>query len=520
MEVFKSPQFKNKQKNKDCISVSKLESKRIVLPLLQEYPLEQTKYKKSLFSKTNSNNIKDNQTKIKNRVPRLNLNEHATHTKYILKNTENKSSRIFIGDNYRKYSLDENNRKSNINIISPINTISKISYPKRFSSHKKVKTLKMNEIMKTDDFKKKRTSSQYPMIDTNSFPLNGQQKLNIKIKNKMPHKFQLDKKLVLNYDFQSIHYATKTRTGEESGIKKENNQDASIILKNVCDIEDYDIYGIMDGHGSNGHLVSNFVKNKVKEYFSNPKIYKIKKNEKENLESKVNNSIEFYEKLKNNNYDIIKNFFKQTNNELYDQKFDVHFSGSTCILVFKLGKKIICSNVGDSRAILVQRIFSFDEKTNEITTKYEIIELSHDHKPNNKEEKERIEKMGGEVDQEFENENDEKSNLPFRVWKKGCDYPGLSLSRSLGDKIAEEIGVISEPEFIEIEINRFSKYIIMGSDGLFEYLSNNEIVETSKKYLNNDNLQLACDIIIEKETALFKQKENRVDDITINIINV
>ncbi len=515
-ENCKSPLFTGKAKEKTYHSISKLKSKRIVLPLLQEMPMGQTKYKKSLFCKASSNNMENNRIKIKNRVS-LNLNECSTpsKSKLLLKNPTYRTSRISSC-----FSLSKKKKKSEIDIISPMHTMTKLSYPKRYCSHKKIKSIKTIEIMKTDDSKKIRKSTQFPMMDTNYYPINEQQKLNNKIINKMAHKFKSEKKLVLNYDFQSMDYATQTRTGEESGIKKENNQDASIILKNVFDIEDYDIYGIMDGHGSNGHLVSNFVKNKIKEYFNNPKIYKLNMQNKEKLETKMNYCYEIYEKLKHNNYELIKKFHKKTNDELYDQKFDVHFSGTTCVLVFKLGKKIICSNVGDSRAILVERNFSFDEKTNEIINKYDVIELSHDHKPNNKKERERIEKMGGEVEQEFENEKDEKSNLPFRVWKKGCDYPGLSLSRSLGDKIAEEIGVISEPDFIEAEINKNSKYIIMGSDGLFEYLSNNDIIEISKKYLNNDNLQLACDIIVENEVALFKQKENRVDDITINIINI
>jgi serine/threonine protein phosphatase PrpC len=243
-------------------------------------------------------------------------------------------------------------------------------------------------------------------------------------------------------------------------------------------------------------------------------------------------SFEIYDKLKHNNYELIKNFYENTNKKLSDTEFDINFSGTTCIMVFKIGKKIssimefnflengICSNVGDSRAILVERKLIFEEKTNSILNKYEIIELSHDHKPNNKGEKERIEKCGGEVAQEFLNEEDEKSDLPFRVWKEGCNYPGLAISRSLGDKIAEKIGVISEPEFIEAEINKNSKYIIMGSDGVFEYLTNNDILEISNKYLNNDNLQKACKIIVEKAATLFRQKENRVDDITINIINI
>jgi len=276
----------------------------------------------------------------------------------------------------------------------------------------------------------------------------------------------------------------------------------------------------MDGHGSEGHLVSDFVKNKIKEYFNNKKIYAINNKNKEFSFNKFGMSFEIYDKLKHNNYELIKNFYENTNKKLSDTEFDINFSGTTCIMVFKIGKKIICSNVGDSRAILVERKLIFEEKTNSILNKYEIIELSHDHKPNNKGEKERIEKCGGEVAQEFLNEEDEKSDLPFRVWKEGCNYPGLAISRSLGDKIAEKIGVISEPEFIEAEINKNSKYIIMGSDGVFEYLTNNDILEISNKYLNNDNLQKACKIIVEKAATLFRQKENRVDDITINIINI
>ena len=39
---------------------------------------------------------------------------------------------------------------------------------------------------------------------------------------------------------------------------------------------------------------------------------------------------------------------------------------------------------------------------------------------------------------------------PARVWKKKKDSPGLAMSRSLGDQVAAELGVISEPEILEI----------------------------------------------------------------------
>ena len=405
----------------------------------------------------------------------------------------------------------------NDNITSLEETIFQRHSQRRNKSHRKFSSKTEHIIIDTEIPNNNSVNPNFPLIDINLFSLKEKKNLNNKIK----HKFQSDKKESLNINLEIIDYATETRKGEiENGLKKRNNQDSSIILKKVCGIENYDIYGIMDGHGSEGHLVSDFVKNQIKEYFNNKKIYAINNKNKEFSFNKFGMSFEIYDKLKHNNYELIKNFYENTNKKLSDTEFDINFSGTTCIMVFKIGKKIICSNVGDSRAILVERKLIFEEKTNSILNKYEIIELSHDHKPNNKGEKERIEKCGGEVAQEFLNEEDEKSDLPFRVWKEGCNYPGLAISRSLGDKIAEKIGVISEPEFIEAEINKNSKYIIMGSDGVFEYLTNNDILEISNKYLNNDNLQKACKIIVEKAATLFRQKENRVDDITINIINI
>ena len=60
-----------------------------------------------------------------------------------------------------------------------------------------------------------------------------------------------------------------------------------------------------------------------------------------------------YDKLKENNYELIKKSFQDAENELISSNFDVNLSGSTCVLVFMIKDKIICANVGDSRAILV-----------------------------------------------------------------------------------------------------------------------------------------------------------------------
>ena len=355
---------------------------------------------------------------------------------------------------------------------------------------------------------------KFPLIENSLYPSQRDKNVNNEIINKKHNKFKSGTLLDVNYLIETKKYATYSRKGtDENGKSKENNQDNSIILNNIFDIENYSIYGIMDGHGSNGHLVSNFVKEKIEEYFTDKKLYRQKKLTKAVSSIELSKSDKIYEKLIYNNYEIIKNFYKKVNDELYNTKFDVHFSGTTCVLVFKIGTKLICSNVGDSRAILVKKKYSLNNSDNN----YEFIELSHDHKPENPKERERIEKSGGEVAQEYLVGEETPTGL-FRVWCKGNNYPGLAISRSLGDKIGELIGVISDPDILEFDLDDNCKYIIMGSDGLFDYLSNNDIMNIGNPFLNNNNPDKACSEIVEKSAKLFKEKEGRIDDITINII--
>ena len=404
----------------------------------------------------------------------------------------------------------------NFKIKKEENTINKISSNVNiFKKNKKKSNIKI-DVSKALSKEKKKTKLKFPTIDINYYQDKSNKKINNNILNQDPHKETI---LIGEFNIEGKKCVTYTRKGtEDDGKEKENNQDALIILDKVLQIEDYSIFGIMDGHGSNGHLVSNFVKEKVEEFFNDKKTYKRKKFTRAISEIEITNSNIIYEKLKYNDYEIIRNFYKKVNDELYNTKFDVHFSGTTYILVFKLGQKIICSNVGDSRAILVKIKNNLNNNKDSNNFNYEFIELSQDHKPENKQERERIEKAGGEVAQQYLLGNEKESVGPFRVWSKGCDYPGITISRSLGDKIAESIGVISSPDILELNLDDKSKYIIMGSDGIFEYLSNKDIIDISGDSLLKNNIDKSCLDLIEKSAELFKEKEKRIDDITINII--
>ena len=120
-------------------------------------------------------------------------------------------------------------------------------------------------------------------------------------------------------------------------------------------------------------------------------------------------------------------------------------------MVFQIGNHLICANIGDSKAIMV-------------TSNDEIVQLNREHKPELPEEKKRIESKGGEV---LQYEEDGIKSGPFRVWKKNEMYPGIAMSRSIGDSIAIKLGVISRPEIIGKKINDGeTKFIILVSDGV------------------------------------------------------
>ena len=277
----------------------------------------------------------------------------------------------------------------------------------------------------------------------------------------------------------------------EDGFTKVN-QDSFLVLQNEYNLKDFNIFSVMDGHGVNGHLVSRFVTKYFTSFFKN--------NKKMNSSNDDENAV--YYRLKKNEYDILKRAFRHAERDIgKNSDIDANFSGTTCVMVFQVGEKIICANVGDSRAIIV--------KGNKV------IPLSIDQKPDDPEESKRIIENGGEISQ-FE-EDGEKSG-PFRVWKKGEVYPGIAMSRSIGDLIASTLGVIPEPKFLEEKIDKDTKFIVVASDGAWEFLENNTVRDIVMPYYEKNDPNGACKELIKKSTEWWNKEDIVVDDITVIVV--
>lgn len=140
----------------------------------------------------------------------------------------------------------------------------------------------------------------------------------------------------------------------------------------------------------------------------------------------------------------------------------------------------MAASVGDSRAVLACKAtpgLPEIDKNSEVprVTKYKrliptgtlaALPVTVDQKPNHEEEMERIHQCGGVVSRL----TDEQGNRigPYRIWRKGGNTPGLAMSRSIGDKIASQLGVIPTPIVQEFDYAPGQdRFIVMASDGIW-----------------------------------------------------
>merc|ERR1712100_883114 len=120
---------------------------------------------------------------------------------------------------------------------------------------------------------------------------------------------------------------------------------------------------------------------------------------------------------------------------------------------------------------------------------------------------------GGRIDS-FRDANKEPIG-PLRVWLKHEDVPGLAMTRSFGDGVAHSVGVNSEPEILELDLGKDDKFIILASDGVWEFLSNEEVANIVAPFFEVKNAEKAAEALVRESYLRWKREEEGiVDDIT------
>ena len=260
------------------------------------------------------------------------------------------------------------------------------------------------------------------------------------------------------------------------GLVRNYNEDRVSIIINMARPKNYkknywpktSFFGIYDGHG--GNMCSEFLRDCLHKLILNDA------NFPENVELAIKNGF----------LNAEQTFLNEMALDQNDVNIISDRSGSCAVIVIVVDKKVYVANVGDSRAL-------FSEKKGK-----NFVVVTEDHKPNNEREKKRIIKNGGHVYQsrtvisgaENESLNGQILFGPYRV------LPGrLSVSRTIGDIEAKSPNfggnpnvIIWEPDIFIFDLNDYDiDFFIMGCDGIFDQMSNEEIMECAWMILNNNN---------------------------------
>ena len=93
------------------------------------------------------------------------------------------------------------------------------------------------------------------------------------------------------------------------------------------------------------------------------------------------------------------------------------------------------------------------------------------------------------------------------------------MTRSFGDEVASRVGVTAEPEILELDLSPEDKFIVLASDGVWEFLSNDQIAKIVMPYFECKNAEKAAEAVVRESYLKWKEEEDDIiDDITCVII--
>lgn len=238
---------------------------------------------------------------------------------------------------------------------------------------------------------------------------------------------------------QATEIAVLCQKGQKSASDPTPNQD-NFFVHHVGAIT---MYGVCDGHGPFGHLVSFRLVQTIPYFLTKSEHFA------KNWELALK---EAFAKAQED----LENFCREHN-------INIEASGAAGSCLVLEEQTVHIAFIGDARIMLG----SWNRRDSRM------IFCTKDHKPELPEEKARLEAEGSEV-----REVDEGS---WRIYLKGSNFPGLTMSRAFGDTACA--GISRDPEYHKFLMQPNDQwYAIVASDGIWEFIEGEECCSlTSKK---------------------------------------
>lgn len=291
-----------------------------------------------------------------------------------------------------------------------------------------------------------------------------------------------------------VRFAALSRKGRDPDFPTKPNQDCFSIDHKFGGAKLDNFFGVYDGHGPTGEACSQFVQQRL------PAL----------IAEKIRNHDDFV-LTTDQIHESLREAHTQCNEELHALKdIDDTSSGTTSITMYMQGEfsRITISNVGDSRAVLG----TATQQTS--INSLRAVPLSNDQTPRRPDEVQRCVRSGARIlsfGQISGNDDDSDSEDPPRVWAQNGKYPGTAFSRSIGDSVAKKLGVSAEPEMLSLKVSSKEKVIVLATDGIFDVMSNQEVIDKCFQYYNKDPAQ-ACSAVIENSHAEWLLNEECKDE--------
>ena len=267
------------------------------------------------------------------------------------------------------------------------------------------------------------------------------------------------------------------------GGQRKPNQDAGMMCVSQCGSRG--IFAVCDGHGPFGHKVAD-------------------------------RSMELLAaQCTQNSSKPVVDMVEAVEAELSSHRHTVVHSGVTCCVVELTDSGLLCANVGNCRAIFVKtgpRVTTKGKGSGRATSSgnpndYGFEELSRDHTAKHPDELDRLEEDGFAPDENG------------TIWSESI---GWNFTRSLGDSVGKRCGLSAVPEVTELELNgeAASGFLIIASDGVFDFVANEGIVQIIH-CMEDSDLASICRSILNTALVACKQDDaNCVDDITITVVRI
>ena len=287
-------------------------------------------------------------------------------------------------------------------------------------------------------------------------------------------------------------YASCSEAGCSIDGQRKTNQDA-FLVDVPHEFGPSALFGVFDGHGVHGHRVSAQVRAELAQ------LHERERAQQSDLHAAA-----------------VAAYLEQ--DRLCNAALDCAQSGTTAATCFlavdpsTMQLKCHVAWAGDSRVVV---------GTAQADGSLAAVELTVDHTPDRTDERSRIEQLGGKVEPILDFVGNPLG--PPRVWYVPQITPGLAMSRSIGDSVGAIVGVCAEPETAERVASPEDAFVILATDGLWQFITPEEVVTSISAQLQGASL--SEEVVLSAVQSLCRLARERwmledpyIDDVTLTVI--